>query len=199
MAARPNIRPSYAFVVDGETEIWYLNMLKRNEKHLQIAIRPELAQKKSLQEQFNQVCLLSEDYPTVFWVVDIDTYIRENRENPRLAKIRELADFKSKIPENVVFIANTPCFEIWILLHLMNTGRYFDCCDAVIREIRKHKEFSSYEKTQRYFTQGNDIYKRLRQYLSFAKANASRLPEIDFDEIERGVCQMYKIFDVLKL
>ena len=82
MAARPNIRPSYAFVVDGETEIWYLNMLKRNEKHLQIAIRPELAQKKSLQEQFNQVCLLSEDYPTVFWVVDIDTYIRENRENP---------------------------------------------------------------------------------------------------------------------
>lgn len=196
---KPNIRPSYAFVVDGETEIWYLNMLKRNEKQLKIAIKPELAQKKSLQEQFDQVCSLADDYPTVFWVVDIDTYIREKRVNPQSAKIKDLASFKSKIPKNVVFIANTPCFEIWVLLHLMNTSRYFDCCDAVIHEIHKSREFSTYEKTQRYFTQANDIYKRLRQYLSIAKKNARRLPDIDFTNIERGTCQMFKIFDVLNL
>lgn len=199
MVMKPNIRPSYAFVVDGETEIWYLNMLKRNEKQLKIAIKPELAQKKTLQEQFDQVCLLADDYSTVFWVVDIDTYIREKRENPRSSKIKDLADFKSKIPANVIFIANTPCFEMWVLLHLMNTSRYFDCCDSVIHEIHKYEEFSAYEKTQRYFTQANDIYKRLRKYLFLAKENARRLPDIDFTDIERGTCQMYKIFDVLSL
>lgn len=38
--------PTFAFVVDGETEIWYLYMLKRNEQPLKINIKPELPQKK---------------------------------------------------------------------------------------------------------------------------------------------------------
>lgn len=196
---RPNIRPSYAFVVDGETEIWYLQMLKRNERRLNIAIKPELAQKKSLEEQYAQVCSLAKDYLKVFWIVDIDTCIKEVRENPKSSKVKDLASYVETIPDNVVFIANTPCFEFWVLLHLQNTSRYFDCCDAVIREIRKHKEFATYEKTQRYFTQPNDIYKRLRQYLPAARNNAKGLPDMDFDNIERGTCQMYKIFDDLGL
>lgn len=188
-----NLRPSYAFVVDGETEIWYLQMLKRNEKNLNITIKPELAQKKSLKEQYDQVCSLAKDYLTVFWVVDIDTYIREARMNPRSTKIKDLAKYKLKVSDNVIFIANTPCFEYWVLLHLYNTSRYFNCCDAVIREIHKRGEFVTYEKTQKYFTQANDIYKRLRQYLPIAKENARRLPDIDFSNIEQGACQMYKI------
>jgi len=39
--------PSYAVVVDGETEIWYLQMLKRNERSLNINLEPKLPQKKS--------------------------------------------------------------------------------------------------------------------------------------------------------
>lgn len=194
-----NIRPSYAFVVDGETEIWYLQMLKRNEKQLNVAIKPELAQKKSLKEQYDQVCSLAEYYEKVFWVVDLDTYIREKRVSHKSNKIEDLEQYKSKIPDNVIFIANTPCLELWILLHVCNTTRYFDCCDDVIKEIRKIPELNTYDKSQKYFTQANDIYKRLRKYLPAAKENARRLPDIDFQNIERATCQMYKIFDVLNL
>jgi|GEM_PF-6718937 len=28
-----NIKPNFAFLIDGENEIWYFNMLKRNEKN----------------------------------------------------------------------------------------------------------------------------------------------------------------------
>jgi hypothetical protein len=34
--------PSFAFVVDGETEIWYLEMLKRNERGINLRIKPEM-------------------------------------------------------------------------------------------------------------------------------------------------------------
>lgn len=46
---------TYAFVVDGQTEVWYLQMLKRNERELKIDIKPELPNKKSLEEQYRLV------------------------------------------------------------------------------------------------------------------------------------------------
>ena len=33
---------AFAFVVDGDTEVWYLQMLKRNERELNINIEPKL-------------------------------------------------------------------------------------------------------------------------------------------------------------
>ena len=66
------LRNSFACVVDGETEIWYLNMLKRNEPSMKsISIRPELPQKKTLKEQFKQVQTLAESYTAVFWIFDL--------------------------------------------------------------------------------------------------------------------------------
>lgn len=40
-------RPAYAFVVDGSCEVWYLDMLKRNERELVISIEPKIPQKKA--------------------------------------------------------------------------------------------------------------------------------------------------------
>lgn len=52
--------PTFAFVVDGETEVWYLQMLKRNERELRLNIKPEIPGKKSLKEQFELVMDLAE-------------------------------------------------------------------------------------------------------------------------------------------
>jgi hypothetical protein len=41
---RNQIVQTYSFVVDGETEIWYLQMLKRNERQLKLNIEPKLPQ-----------------------------------------------------------------------------------------------------------------------------------------------------------
>lgn len=40
------IQPALAIVVDGDTEVWYLQMLKRNERDIRISIRPEIPNKK---------------------------------------------------------------------------------------------------------------------------------------------------------
>lgn len=55
----PNSPPSFAIVVDGKTEVWYLQMLKRNEKEIRVSIKPEIPNKKSTEEQYNLVCELA--------------------------------------------------------------------------------------------------------------------------------------------
>lgn len=55
--------PVFAFVVDGKAEVWYLQMLKRNEqnsRNVQVRIKPEIPQKKSIKEQYNLAISLSE-------------------------------------------------------------------------------------------------------------------------------------------
>lgn len=50
---RRQVVPTFSFVVDGETEIWYLQMLKRNERQFKINIEPKLPQKKVLRSSIN--------------------------------------------------------------------------------------------------------------------------------------------------
>lgn len=124
------LRNSFACVVDGETEIWYPNMLKRNETSMKsISIRPELHQKKTLEEQFKQVQTLAESYTAVFWIIDTDTIIRNERtfsgdrnKSPKAV----LKECVSALPDNAIFIANTPCFEFWVLLHVLKTSKYYE-------------------------------------------------------------------------
>ena len=100
--------------------------------------------------------------------------------------------------DNVFFIANTPGFEYWVLLHFKNTNKYFESCDQVISEIHKIDGMNGYEKTQRYFKNPcNDIYKRLSPNLKDALANSKRTGDIDFDNIEIGLSQMHILFDEL--
>ncbi|MCH7408176.1 RloB family protein [Belliella sp. DSM 111904] len=81
--------PTFAFVVDGETEIWYLQMLKRNERQLRLNIKPEIPNKKSIQDQFELVENLAEsEYSKVFWIIDLDTIIKESRETRKGKKQR---------------------------------------------------------------------------------------------------------------
>ncbi len=61
----------YAFVVDGESEQWYIQMLQRNEK-IRLRMSPEIPDKKSVSDQFARVIELATDYQKVFWIVDLD-------------------------------------------------------------------------------------------------------------------------------
>jgi hypothetical protein len=40
------IKPTFAVVVDGDCEVWYLQMLKRNERSIFVNIEPEIPQRK---------------------------------------------------------------------------------------------------------------------------------------------------------
>lgn len=195
-----HIVPTYSFVVDGETEIWYLQMLKRNERELKINIEPKLPQRKSIEEQFKLVTDLSErEYSKVFWIVDLDTIIKESRETPKgkITPLQTLIELRGKLQkeyEIVTVIINNPCLEFWLLLHFEKTSKLFDTCDKAENQLKKH--LKDYEKTQKYFTkQDNDIYLKLRPLLKTAISNSSNLGEFDLDEQTKAICEMFLLFE----
>jgi hypothetical protein len=76
-------REAFAVVVDGETEKWYLQMLVKNETNISSNIKPHIPKNKDIDEQYKLVRDLSkkeEEYDKVFWIVDLDVLLKEERE-----------------------------------------------------------------------------------------------------------------------
>lgn len=211
-------KPKYAIVVDGECEAWYIQMLKRNEKLTDINLEPKIPQKKKLSELYKQVTELAKDYDKVFWIVDMDVILKENREakpgeKKALQKFQEYCQSIDEInnqynqeqgfdPEKdsekmdlIKVIVNNPCLEYWFLLHFEKITKYYDCCDSLLKQLHKHPEIKDYKKTEKYFKQGNDIYLRLKPFLKTAVANAKQTGEFDFNKAECGVSEMHKLFE----
>ncbi len=195
----------YAFVIDGENEHWYIQMLKRNE-NVRAGMSPVIPHRKGVSDQFNSVVEMAADYPKVFWIIDLDVLIKETREG--IDRIGELQECLSKILSNpslqgkVIPIINTPCLEFWFLLHLKDTSQYFDSCKKVISEIKriaKAKDIPvlrDYVKSQEYYTkQNNDIYLRLRSYLQTAITNAAKLPAFNHEVYKAGLSEMDELFN----
>ena len=72
---------SYVIIVDGETEKWYIDLLKSSEKNNlpRISIKPEIPTKKKLESLYNQVKEYAGIYDLVIWIIDLDTVIKENK------------------------------------------------------------------------------------------------------------------------
>ncbi len=193
-------KPSFAIVVDGETEFWYFQMLVRNEKDkLNVRVKPELPTKKSLSEQFKLVKTLAEDYTKTFWIIDLDVILRETREAKKgsKTKIQEFVEYTKCVDKeykNIVIIVNNPCLEFWLLLHFETTSKYFDTCEGAEKQLKNH--LKDYEKTQKYYTkQDNDIYLRLKPNLANALKNAKALKLFDTQNPNKGMSEMQLFFE----
>jgi hypothetical protein len=190
------------FVVDGESEFWYIQMLKKNERWIKADLHPLIPQKKKLADQYKKAIELANDYDKVFWIVDFDVI---NKETLQTAKGKKTAlqefkeydeDIRKNHPDIITIIINNPCFEYWLLLHFVATSRYYDSCDKVIRQLKKH--LPDYEKTERYYKRQNkDIYLQLKPYLGNAIANAKNLGTFDFNHPHTGMTQMQLFLETL--
>lgn len=199
--------PTFAFVVDGKTEIWYLQMFKKNEqkdRNIRIKIKPEIPQKKTLKDQFDLVCKQAKgEYDRVFWIVDLDVILKETREAKStdtalknfIALISDLDSMKKKDEDfiNVNIIVNNPCLEYWFLLHFDLSGKTYRNCDEVTVKLKRF--LRDYDKSERYFkNKDNDIYIRLKPYLKTAINNAKALGSFDKENPEKGMCEMDTLF-----
>lgn len=185
----------FAVVVEGETEAWYLNMLKRNEREIRIAIKPEIPSKKSLAQQYKLVCELSgKEFTKVFWLIDLDSVIKEANETPKgkQSPIKTFQEFRADLMKNypnVVVIVNNPCLEFWFLLHFERTSKYFDTCSGAAAQLKKY--LRNYEKTQKFFTKENDdIYLKLKPNLKTALQNSLALGGFDDQNPRKAMCEM---------
>lgn len=192
-------KPTLAVVVDGETEMWYLQMLKRNEKNIRVNIKPEIPHKKTITEQYKLVCSLSkQEFSKVFWIVDLDTIVKESREKIKEERspFKNFVEYRNKIYKklkNVIVIVNNPCLEFWFLLHFENTSQYFDTCSKVEKQLKKH--LVDYKKNQKFFTkQDNDIYLKLKKHLGNAIQNATSLGTFDSTKETKALSEMQLFF-----
>lgn len=201
--------PTFAFVVDGQTEIWYLEMFKKYEqkdKGIRINIKPEIPQKKKLEDQFSLACdQAKSEFDKVFWIIDLDVILKETRESRSpitpLDNFIEILDTlnsskndkQKEVYEKINVIVNNPCLEYWFLLHYEDAGRTYKNCSEVTTRLKRH--LRDYNKTERYFKKkDNDIYTRLKPYLTKAIKNAETLGNFDKGNPEKGMCEMHTLF-----
>jgi hypothetical protein len=195
-------KPTFAVVVEGETEICYFQMLKRNERSILINIEPKIPQRKKLSEQYENVIELSEEYTKVFWIIDFDVLLKETRETKKGEKTprQSFLEYKKTIREkhkNIVIIVNNPCLEFWLLLHFEATSKYFDSCEGAEKQLKKH--LKDYEKTQKYYTkQDSDIYLKLKPNLPQALKNAKALKLFDTENPNKGMSEMQLFFEAIE-
>ncbi|HLR50176.1 MAG TPA: RloB family protein [Candidatus Sphingobacterium stercoripullorum] len=194
------IRPAYALVVDGETELWYLNMLKRNEPTIRVNIKPEIPSKKSIKDLFKLVLeLLDQEYTKVFWIIDLDTLLKEANEtrNSSETQLYKLLGFRDRVIAShpaVEIIINNPCLEFWFLLHFEQTSKQYTNCLNAEKQLKKY--LADYQKNRKYFTkQNNDIYIKLRPFLMNAIANSRLFGFFDNNNPQKALSEMKALFE----
>ncbi|MCL2683274.1 MAG: RloB family protein [Bacteroidales bacterium] len=192
-------KPIFSFVVDGECEYWYLQMLKDNEPLLKIHLSPEIYKRKALKEQYKRVLELAKGSEKVFWVIDFDVIHKETRDAKKGKKtpLQEFEEFYNRCKKNdkIKVIVNNPCFEFWILLHFGYTTCFYENYKALLPDLKIH--LADYEKTQKYFVRTNpDIYKRLKPNLQTAISHSEKLGEFDFKNKTTGIAEMHKLFKI---
>lgn len=191
--------PSYAIVSDGETEKWYFQLMKEAEGvRSYITYRCNL--KGSLEKVYSQVVdILKDEYTRVFWIIDYDVVIKEEREfrgdglSPlqRLKKILEEADDRYHSQLQVVF--NNPCLEFWYLLHYIQTNRCYLKYEGELK--RKLLSFiPKYDKTETFYKNKN-LYLMLKDKQNFAIQNSRALDSFDLDNVEHACADIYKVVE----
>lgn len=194
-------KQSFAVVVDGETEYWYLQMLKQNEPDILFNIAPKILQKKNIDQQYKLVTTLSEEeYDKVFWIVDLDVLLKEEREKRNsTSSLQQFLNYYKSLSkqQKIVVIVNNPCLEYWFLLHFQKTNKVFTACTDAEKQVSQHLQ--GYEKTEKFFKKDNDIYKQLNPRLQTAINNATALGSFDTYNHSKAMCEMPLLFQELKL
>lgn len=192
--SRRALKKSYLIVVDGETEKWYLDLLREYESNKipTIHIKPEIPKKKKLNKLFEQVIENEKIYDKVIWIIDFDVILREKKAEQFSGYQKELKKHK-----NVNVIINTPCLEFWFLLHFFNTGKFYPDCKSVINKLKQEPSFKKYNKSEKYYKSGEGIYKKLNPFINKALSRSKSLDTYNSENPKTAVCEMYKLFDEL--
>jgi hypothetical protein len=69
-----DLKNSCVVLVDGESEISYINNIKTSN----LKVLPEIPKHKSLKEMYKLFREKAKEFDIVFWIIDLDVVIREN-------------------------------------------------------------------------------------------------------------------------
>ena len=145
--------------------------------------------------------LSEEEYDKVFWIVDLDVLLKEEREKKgNTSSLQQFLNYWQQLSKQnkVVVIVNNPCLEYWFLLHFQKTNKVFTACAGAEKQVSQY--LKDYEKTEKFFKKSNnDIYKQLKPYLQTAVSNATALVTFDTHNHSEAMCEMPLLFQALQL
>lgn len=204
--AKRSLKKVYACIVDGKTEKWYIEMLRKHHREINVKFEPEFGGKRIADDISRLEELLKDNlYDKVIWIVDIDVVNKESREfkgRGKSPKVLLQEAYKKHINnEKVIVILNAPCLEYWYLLHFCKTTRSFANYALLERALKKYPLLHDYQKTEKYYKKPRqDIYQKLQPCLSEALKNSQpfvrKMNKNGFD-IEQAICQMALLFKEL--
>ncbi len=123
-----DLKNSCVVLVDGESEISYINNIKTSN----LKVLPEIPKHKSLKNMYDMFKEKLKEYDIVFWIIDLDVVIREN-------KLNTLKDYIKNYKDNIII--NNPCLEYWFYLHYSQGKNFNNSCDGVISGLKKVDDF----------------------------------------------------------
>ena len=174
---------------------------RKNEPTLNIAIEPKIHVKQSLDAQFQEVKDACTTHDKVFWMLDLDTILKDSKVVKKgVTPLNLLENYlKAETGNDKLFtIINVPCLEFWFLLHYKYTSRFYKDFDELKSDLKKH--LRDYEKNKDYFVKGpKDIYVRLKGMLKTAIDNSQKLGNFKFDNPERGISEFFKLFGEIQI
>lgn len=189
-ARHKQYRPTIKVFCDGMTEERYMQSIGDKIEHDLVSFNIKSLPKRA--EQFKRVfdeiqSLLSDTrQPTlIFYILDMDTIHAQGK----LAEYTQARDkcLHSRNASGRVFIIETrPCFEFWLLLHYDFVTKLFNCCDDVIRELKKH--WPEYNKS---LNCAKQIYGKLQDKLETAIERSRSIEPI------HSYSEMHIFFDEL--
>jgi hypothetical protein len=167
---KQQVRKTVAIVGDGQTERMYFSDVRDTDRPANLSIFPDYPRKiGSYKGVLDRAIALSGNYHRVFALIDMDKIIQEGQQ-------ATYSRDKAKAEAAHVFVLeNNPCFEIWILLHFVYTGKLFNNCNEVAAQLRRKGRLSNYDKSEKFLRNAGLYSKYKVQLKERAIPNALRL------------------------
>ena len=173
---RQQYRYTVAIVGDGQMERIYFSDVVDTDRPSNLSIFPDYPRRiGNYKGVLDRAITLAEDYSRVYALIDMDKVIQDDR------KAEYKVDKAIAEAKGIIILENNPCFEIWLLLHFVYTGKLFKDCDQVSAELRKPKRIPGYNKSEKFLRNARLYHTYKAQLQEKAIGNAKRL-EIKRDE-----------------
>lgn len=163
-------RNTVAIVGDGQTERIYFSNVRDTDRPANLSIFPDYPRKiGNYKGVLDRAKSLAGNYDRIYALIDMDKIIQDNQQ---AAYTKDKAAAEAA---GIIVLENNPCFEIWLLLHFVHTGRLFANCNDVSEQLRGKGRIPHYDKGEK-FLKNARLYKTYKALLTEqAIPNARRL------------------------
>lgn len=163
-------RNTVAIVGDGQTERIYFSDVRDTDRPPNLSIFPDYPRRiGNYKGVIDRAKSLVGNYNRIYALIDVDKIIHDNQQTAYVQ------DKTAAEAAGILVLENNPCFEIWLLLHFVHTGKLFANCDEVSEQLRSNGRIPNYDKSEK-FLKNARLYRTYKTLLTEqAIPNARRL------------------------